>query len=311
MSEPRPNEGRPCPRCGRDVPGIRRACLYCGESVPADATSRPPQSSDFAAPRAVSSTRALIIVDLSNANVAQVTQAFNIALADASLRIRRRGYQLLRITSIREAETFVTQLRRTGIAAWSLPEQRIDAGRYPVIIRGGDVAAGRFVLAENSIPIRVVGEDLLLAIWGRIHRTRHEFFGLERLRPRPSPFLSTLNEEHRLHLHRRLEDRPLEIDPGSFEFDDRNAAMESSLLRIRSGLESLMGHRTIDDAFRLEAPAMSPMQTPQTGVFAIVESLKDRGAEQEGKYSGLLYNLEQFRFYSAWRGALARAHSHD
>jgi hypothetical protein len=87
--------------------------------------------------------------------------------------------------------------------------------------------------------------------------------------------------------------------------------MESSLLRVRSGLEALQGHRDFDEAFRLEAPAMAPMQTRHRGVFAIVESLKDRFSEQGDGASDLLHNLDQFRFYSAWRGALARALNQD
>ncbi|MBN2369027.1 MAG: hypothetical protein JXO72_00900 [Vicinamibacteria bacterium] len=310
MSEKTDGNGRyTCPRCGRNVLATRLACIYCGEPAPRDTTPCLPQSLVAEAPLAVVSRRALIIVDLSNVSAEQAARALDLGLADASLRTRRGGYQLQRIVSLDESESCVARLRHNGVAAWSLSADRIEAGRHPVIVRGGDVAAGRFVLAENSAPIQVASENLLIALWGRIRRERHEPPGPERLRYRPSP--SSLEEEHCIHLHRRLEVRPLEIDPGAFEFAEQETALESSLLRIRSGLESLMNHRTIDDSFRFETPVMTPMQARHVGIFAIVESLKDRFPEPRDRAPERLHNLNQFRFYSAWRGALAHVLESD
>jgi hypothetical protein len=58
----------------------------------------------------------------------------------------------------------------------------------------------------------------------------------------------------------------------------------------------------VDDAFRRLPPALAPAP-PAGGRLARAGETPREGAPKEG---GVLDNLAQFRFYSAWRGAAER-----
>jgi hypothetical protein len=280
--------------------------MYCGGMLSRKTKVSSPRGNAAAEAINVPSTHSLIIVDFATATTETVARILNLALADVSLRMRRHGYQLFRILPIHEGERLVVELRLQGLSAWSIPTKRIEASRQPMIVRGGDIAMGRLELADESAVVEIRREELLLAIYGRIHRERQALPGSTPFRSRAASTSLVLEEEHRIHLHIRREARPLEIDPGAFEFADATTATASSLLRIRSDLSKLAGNLSIDDRFRFEPPALAPAQPTLQGIFGVVEVFKNRPSMRSRHEASLLHNLEQFRFYSAWRAALTR-----
>jgi hypothetical protein len=99
----------------------------------------------------------------------------------------------------------------------------------------------------------------------------------------------------------------VELDPGAFEFGQAPLA-SSSLLELTSWLEQLLVGVPSDDSFRRLPPALAP-SAPETGVVAAAKALARppiAGRSRRGEPRRILDNLEQFRFYSAWRAALER-----
>ena len=116
--------------------------------------------------------------------------------------------------------------------------------------------------------------------------------------------IATLEPGHRFHLHRRDDPRPLELDPAAFDFGLASLA-ESSLLLLSSWIEKAAAGVPVDDRFRREAPALAPAAPEGGGIAVALGGAAPRRKDEE---SQVLDNLEQFRFYSAWRAcALRRA----
>jgi hypothetical protein len=96
----------------------------------------------------------------------------------------------------------------------------------------------------------------------------------------------------------------MEIDPSTFALARTGAAIESTLLRLRRAIESLTSGTEIDRTFRQETPVLGVSEGGQPTRLA--EALEREAEGSRRKPTTFLDNVSQFRFYSAWRGALAR-----
>jgi hypothetical protein len=101
-----------------------------------------------------------------------------------------------------------------------------------------------------------------------------------------------------VHLHRRQDPRPVELDPADFDFGP-GGAPSGAQLQIASWIDRLFPGVPRDDSFRVVIPALAPAVLSPAGVTA---ALARTGREARV----ILDNLAQFRFHSAWRGAARR-----
>ena len=78
---------------------------------------------------------------------------------------------------------------------------------------------------------------------------------------------------------------------------------ESSLLLLSSWVEKAAAGVPVDDRFRREAPVLLRGAPETAGIAAALGGAGERRKEDEAQ---VLDNLEQFRFYSAWRACAHR-----
>jgi hypothetical protein len=292
-----------CPSCGRPVALARPQCLYCGASLPAAVVEEAARQAAEAAPPAPAAAdavpagppRSLLVVDLQGADALDVAAALQVSAFEAAQRARRGGWQLHRIASAEEAAREAERLARAGLRVLALPEAEVRAAR-PLGAAGGFWAAGGLTLRTGAGPVAVGPDALVLVVRGPIAR---EYLTPAKVRKVRT---ATLDPGYRFHLHRRHDPRPLELDPAAFDFG-MPSVTESSLLLLSSWIDRAAAGVPVDDAFRREAPALAPT-TPETA--GIAAALGAEGRREDA--AQVLDNLEQFRFYSAWRGcALRRA----
>jgi hypothetical protein len=223
---------------------------------------------------------------------AQASDALELTVFEAVQRVRRGGWQLHRILEESAAQAEGERLRAAGLEAFVVPVSELNV--EPVLVTGGRAQERGLTLRTAGGPIEVAGRDLLLLITGTIHRemsdeTRSRHTLSRRLHP-------TL----RFHFHLRGEARPMELDPDTFAFEDRAVVPSSSLLEIRSWVAALSPAPVLDEGFEALTPALAPELRREP---AMLDALR-KGPRDEG--ISVLDNLGQFRFYSAWRGAVAR-----
>ena len=89
------------------------------------------------------------------------------------------------------------------------------------------------------------------------------------------------------------------------DFECGEAVMGSTHLEINRWLEELFPGLPEDTAFRYEHPALAPSGGTGTGA-GIAAALGQEPPRRRKDQPLLLDNLSQFRFYSAWRGAVER-----
>jgi hypothetical protein len=284
-----------CPSCHRPVALTRPRCLYCGAALPATA----PSGSDAAATTEIPAgeERSLVVIDVGGADAAAVAAGLGLSRLDASQRMSRGGLDLWRIASTNRAEEEAGRLRAAGLTAILIPEAEVRESRRPVATAGGRPSDGTLELRVDGGKVRVSGDDLLVVVQGPITRERPPSAETRRVR------LATLEAGYRIHLHRHEDPRPLELDPDAFDFGPAGVA-QSSLLTLREWVEALAPRTTVDDSFRRIPPALAPgtANDPMTEVLAG----RSRASRNKQGSTVPLDNLEQFRFYSAWRGAVER-----
>src|SRR5258706_12649479 len=98
----------PCLRCGRPLAANLPRCVYCGADAPPAAA---------AAPREVpleSSPRLLVLAQTREADPEALARALGLAAADAAHRVRRGGWQLLRIAEPAAAREQAARLGAAG-----------------------------------------------------------------------------------------------------------------------------------------------------------------------------------------------------
>jgi hypothetical protein len=278
-----------CPACHRPLSRVQPRCLYCGAAVPAEllAAVAPTPVTAVSAPE-----RVLLILDLSAVAAETLAPVLGLPPAEAARRARRGGYQLHRIASSEAAAAEAERLRAAGLLVLAVPEA--EARVRPILAKGGTRDAGGLSLRAEGGALRVSPGQVLLVVRGPIVRE------YQALPARRRVSAARPEEGYRIHLHRRGEPRPLELDPANFEFG-REPAAGSSLLELNAWVDAVAQGAPRDEAFRQEPPALSPAAPADRQLAA--RALTPR---RENEAPQVLENLEQFRFYSAWRAAVER-----
>jgi hypothetical protein len=269
----------------------RPRCLYCGAALSAEPVVEAEQSGEtLEAGRAPVADRLLVVLEHRGSDAEALARVLSLSLFDAGQRVARGGFELLRTAAPAEAEEMAATFRAAGFAVFLVPEP--EARRPPTAVRGGGFEDGRLRLFTATGEVSIGTDDLLLVVRGPITREYQTA-------PDPKRFrTATLPAGYLVHLHRRRDAPPLELDPGNFEF--ALASRQGSLLELGLWLGSL-GAPT-DDGFKKLTPALAPSAPPAAGIGATARALApvDRDAPLA------LDNVAQFRLYSGWRGAVER-----
>jgi hypothetical protein len=238
--------------------------------------------------------RTLVVVEAQGAPVDVLARALGLSALEAQGRAERGGLHLLRVAAPDAAREEGARLQAAGLAAWLLDEAAVRAAARPRFVRGGSRAGGGLRLVAADAPIDIRAEEVRLVVRGPIQREYQTLPGRVKVRA------ATLEPGYRVHLHLRDDAPPLEIDPGDFAFTDPADAGSSSLIAIARWVEELRA--PLDDEFRRRPPALGAA-APAAGALSLVEALRPVRAKDAPL---VLDNLEQFRFYSAWRGLVER-----
>ena len=290
-----------CPACGRPLALARATCLYCGASLPEAAVEAAQQARAAVllgpAPASAAVERLLLGLRLEDSPVEKLASALDLPAYDAQRIAARGGDHLWRLLPAAEAGAEVQRLAEAGLRPWTLPEAQVRAVA-PRVAVGGRWNGPQLRLRTDDGERVLEPGGLLLVVQGPIAR---ELPGpaSRRLVGMASPLPG-----YRFHLHARDELRPVEVDPDNFELEGGGAA--AVLLLVR---EWIGGQAALDDGFRQLAPALAPAAQEDGRAARWADSLAQqaRGPERRKDDRVLLDNLAQFRFYSAWRGLLARA----
>jgi len=307
-----------CPSCGRPVALARATCLYCGAPLPEELT-RPAEAASADAvvraeldPRApavaASEPRELLVLELVDVTAESLERAAGLSAYDAARLLRRGGPHLWRALATAEAEAAAARLAASGITAYRVPEA--EARVRPVRAISGERRASGFALRGEEGVVELADADLLLVVSGEIARAYQataERRRVDTARPE-SGWL--------LHLHRRAEARPIEIDASNFGFGF--SVTGSARLELAAWIDALPASVARDDGFRRQPVALSPAEPETRGPLAFTSSLRRRsarplvgrpGSRAESEPPGVLDNVSQFRFYSGWRAAVERRRS--
>src|SRR5207247_1609649 len=183
----------------------------------------------------------LVVVRLDGAPVTTVERELRSTVFEAEQRVRRAGLQFLRLAPRDEAEREAARLGRAGLAAWAIPEDETRA--EPLLARGGRRGDGSLRLSLAKATLSLSSTDLLLVVRGPITRERQAQAPARRLLPAAAPAPG-----YRVHLWRREQPRPVELDPDAFDFG--LAGPVSSQLQLLEWIEELRGSAPLDDGFR-------------------------------------------------------------
>lgn len=285
-----------CPSCRRPVAVARDRCLYCGEALPSHLVPdrSPPGPSGPGEPEAP--TRTLVILDLDTAEPARLVSALGLAPYEAELLARRGGFHLHRVLAPPLAEAEARRLHAEGLRVETVGEA--ETRTPPLRALGGQRGQGTLTLRTEEGPVTLRRGDLLIVVRGPIARQYQPVYRRRRVDT------TSLEEGYRVHLHRRAERRPVEIDAANFEFG--LAVTDSTRLELEAWVEEIAADVAEDDAFRRLPPAFGMAEPEPRGPLAAASALgRGEGPGAEGE-SVVLDNVGQFRFYSAWRAALER-----
>jgi hypothetical protein len=285
-----------CPRCGRPVAVARQQCLYCGAEVAPRGTPDGTPAASSSVPPEARPDRALVIVGLDGVDDARLVVALGLSSYEAAQWARRGGFQLHRAMAPGEAEVERERIAAHGVPAFTCAEAAVRAAAEPEPVLGGAFDGAALRLRAPRATLVLSAADLLLVVKGAITREHPVKEDLRFART------ATLEPGFRFHLHRRAHGRPVEIDPAAFDFGAARAA-ESSLLEISEWIAALARSVPVDDGFRRITPALAPV-IPVPGAGSRPE---DALRTSPTAPPAILDNLAQFRFYSAWRGAVERA----
>ena len=301
-----------CPSCRRPVAVARPRCLYCGSALPAELVATPAPTETPGAlpdrapafrpaeiPSATAAERMLLILDLTSADREALARALGTSAFETDQRLRRGGFELLRIGEAHAITEEATRFAADGLRVGTVPER--EARVRPEVVLGGAREAHALKLKTEEGPLAVEAGDVFFVVRGPIAREYQPLPKRQRIS------IAGPESGYRIHLHRRSNLRPVELNPGAFEFG-QSVLASSSLLELTSWLEELLPGVPSDDNFRRMPPALAP-SSPETGVVSAARALArpaSGGRLRRGEVRRMLDNLEQFRFYSAWRAAFER-----
>jgi len=246
-----------------------------------------------AIPGSATPDRVLVVVSLDGVDAKHLAAAFSLSLYEAGQWARRGGYHLHRAAAAPDAAAERERLARHGIEVFTFDEATVRAAAEPEPALGGRFEDQALYARAPAGAIEVEAAGLLLVVKGPIVR---EHAPTERLRFART---SSLEPGFLFHLHCRDRPRPVEIDPAAFDFG-AHRARESSLLEITGWIASLAAASPVDDGFRRITPALAP--AAPAAAAGPEDALRTSGARPPA----ILDNVAQFRFYSAWRGAVER-----
>lgn len=274
-------------------------CVYCGsdlppEAVEAAAAARAALEADGARDGAAAVPRVLLVLELDGADSSALARALELSAFEAGQRRRRGGPDLHRILPAAEAAAEAARLRAHGLDVLELPEEEVRRAE-PVLVSRGSAEADALALRGDDGPLRVVEDDVLLIVLGPIAREYQTTADVRRLR------VATLEPGYRVHLHRRSDPRPVELDPAALDFGP-GGAEGGAQRQVAAWIDRLFPRAPRDDSFRLVIPALAPAAASAGGGGGAAEALARAG--RDGRL--VLDNVAQFRFHSAWRGAARR-----
>ena len=290
-----------CPACTRPVAMLRPTCVYCGALLSKEAVDEAAASAEAVVTPAVSTagpTRALVVVDFDRVSEEAAATTLGLSAFEAAQLLRRGGLQLHRIAEAAEAEAEAEALRKGSLSVTIVPEAE---ARTPVVAaRSGAQEDGVLRLRTDDGPLNLREADLRLVVRGPIARTYQASLQIRRMST------ASLDGGYRIHLHRRRDPRPVELDPGNFEV--AFALTGSSLLEILGWLDAIAPGVPHDDGFRRLPPVMAPAAPDVSGVLAAAAPLArpSRTGLRKDDLPAILDNVAQFRFYSCWRAAVER-----
>jgi hypothetical protein len=296
------------------VAAAQPRCVYCGGELPAEALqaaaaaraaleaqwARAGETSAAApatsgAPDTPTTPRVLLVLEVASADEGALARALSLSAFEAGLRRRRGGPDLHRILPALQATEEAARLRAQGLEVLEIAEDEVRRAA-PVTITRGTAETGALALDGDDGPLRLTAADLLLIVRGVI--TREYQSAPEARRQRR---LATLDPGYRVHLHRRGDARPVELDPAGFDFGP-GGAPSGAQLQISSWIDQLFPEVRRDDSFRQVIPALAPAALSAGGRTSAAEVLARPGPQARV----VLDNLAQFRFHSAWRAAARR-----
>lgn len=290
-----------CPACRRAVAIVRASCIYCGAPLPPEdvvaeaAAPGTPSATPAETPAPAPSPRVLVLVDLAAAAGAALAEALGVSPYEAALLARRGGLHLVRAALPAEAEAEAERLRGLGAPPWLVPEAEVRTPPLPCL--SGERQGAVLLLRTPSGSAAFPDPDALLAVRGAITRE------YQVTPSRRHVAIARPAEGLRVHLHRRHDPQPLEID--ALDFEVGFAVSGGVQLEIDAWLQAVASLVPRDDAFSRLPPALAPAQAPAPGgALSAFESLAATRGEAEGRV--VLDNLAQFRFYSGCLAAVAR-----
>jgi hypothetical protein len=275
------------------VARTRAACLYCG--APLGAASGAAREEPGPAAPAKPQQRVLVLLDLASTAPATLAEALAASGYEATLLSRRGGLHLVRSATPEDATAEAERLRARGAEPWLVPEAEVRTP--PLLCLAGERRGGELWLRTTQGPVALAPGDALLVVRGAI--TREYQTTAERLRITTA----RLEEGLRVHVHRRADERALEIDALNFELGF--AVSGSVRLEIDAWLEAVVGNAPRDFGFRHLGPVLGPTEPEPGGALAAAGALAatTRGGENRPV---VLDNVAQFRFYSGCLAAVAR-----
>jgi hypothetical protein len=236
----------------------------------------------------------LLVLALEGADEGALARALGLSAFEAGQRRRRGGVDLHRILPEHQAREEAARLRGYGLDVLEIADEEVRRAE-PVIVTRGAAEQDALSLEGDAGRLRLTEDDVLLIVRGTIAREYPVSSEVRRVR------VATLEPGYRVHLHRRSDTRPVELDPASFEFGP-GGAPGGAQLQIASWLDRLFPRVPRDDSFRLVIPALAPAAPLAGGGAAADAALTPSGRER----LAVLDNVAQFRFYSAWHGAVWR-----
>jgi len=309
--------GGACPQCARPVAAAQPRCVYCGGELPAEAVqaaaaaraaleaqwaregaTSTPTPATVAAPDTPTPPRVLLVLEIASADEGALARALSLSAFEAGLRRRRGGPDLHRILPAPQATEEAARLRAHGLEVLEIAEDEVRRAE-PVTITRGTAETGALALDADEGPLRLAEADLFLIVRGVITR-EYQSTPEARLQRR----LATLDPGYRVHLHRRGDARPVELDPAALDFGP-GGAPSGAQLQVASWIDRLFPGVPRDDSFRVVIPALAPAAPVAGGHAAAAAALARPGRQRRA----VLDNLAQFRFHSAWRGAARRLRS--
>jgi hypothetical protein len=279
--------------------------LYCGAPLSSElVASATASAAAFLSPErgsARAAPRVLLIVDLGAATAESLAAGLGLTRFEAEQQKRRGGFALDRIVDAGAAEGEATRLRAAGLRVDLVAEA--EARAQPWVAEAGGWTDAELHLRGAGRTRRVAGADVLIIVQGAIVREYELPETLRKVRT------AGLEPGYRFHLHLRAETEPLELDPGAFAFTAGPPLSGSSRLELGAWVEALGREAPLDDGFRRLSPVMSPVSAEAKGALRAASAFAHQPTGRGGKGGEprILDNLGQFRFYSAWRGAVERS----